>query len=146
MKHTTLLKYTGGFVILVAGFLLGFSFGGHYTQPANDQNVSDQTASLMIDYGNGKLDTFTNLSIPKQAKVFDLLKSAVATKNIKLEYKDYGGDLGVFIESIHGIGKNTAGQKWWQYWVNNSYSYVGVSGYEVKPGDVIELKFIEGQS
>ena len=156
MEKSRLLKYVGGFVILAIVFLLGISVGRNY-KPAEvlaptdkDQTAGERTlgtASLMIDYGNGKVAAYQDLplSSASQTKVFDLLKSAADKNNIALGYKDYGGDMGVFVESIGGVGKDPAGKKWWQYWVNNTYSQVGVSGYVVQPGDSVELKFIQGQ-
>jgi nickel-dependent lactate racemase len=51
---------------------------------------------------------------------------------------DYGGGMGVFINSI-ASSKNTK-DKWWQYWVNGEYAKVGVSNYRPSSGDVIEFK------
>ncbi len=67
------------------------------------------------------------------------------SKELEINYKDYGGDLGLFIEKIDGVGGDDSG-RWWQYWVNNIYSLVGVSAYDVKKGDVIMFKYTSQQS
>jgi hypothetical protein len=149
MKNNKILKYVGYVVVIVAVFLLGISFSKISKAPETGQNVSQnsqiKTASLMIDYGNGQVKTYQDISISEKANAFDLLKSAADKNKITLGYKDYGGDMGVFIESIGGIGKDSSGKKWWQFWVNNKYSQVGVSSYKIHPGDVVEFKFIQGQ-
>ena len=154
MKSGKFLKYIGYFVIIVVVFLLGISTGRNYK--ASETNLSGvpltvrqftqvQTASIMIDYGSGKIQTYRDLPITATSTAFDVLKSVVDANNLNLGFKDYGKSMGIFIESIGDVGKDPAGKKWWQYWVNNSYSQVGVSNYNVKPGDVIEFKFIQGQ-
>ena len=65
--------------------------------------------------------------------------------DMEFSYTDYGGDLGVFIESINSVGNDTEGNKWWQYWVNDKHAEIGVSSYLVQPEDVVEFKFIESQ-
>lgn len=145
MKDNKFLKYTSGLVILGIVFLLGISVGRDYRAPATEtvsQNQPQSSVSLMIDYGDGRVKTFHDLS---GATAFDVLKNATDANSTELKYKDYGGELGIFIESIGGIGKDPSGKKWWQYWVNNKYSQVGVSSYKIQPGDIIEFKFIQGQ-
>lgn len=97
----------------------------------------------MLDFGNSEIKSFTSLDFTKNQNVFDLLKQITGQNNIELLYKDYGGDLGIFIESIGGIKNNN--DSYWQYWVNNQYSTKGVSSYVIQPNDVIEFKFIKGQ-
>jgi hypothetical protein len=153
MQTNRFSKYIGGLIIVAVVFLLGISVDREYNdreyKSPDNKSVQNQTqtaaASLMIDYGNGKVRAYTDLSVTDEATVFDLLKQAADENKIDLKYKDYGGELGVFIESIGGIGKDPAGKKWWQYWVNNRYSQVGVSAYKVQHGDVVEFKFIQGQ-
>jgi hypothetical protein len=168
-------KYIVGVLVVVAVFIVGVSVGHDVPAPAssssenriitkNQQSTTSPqastsvkvsvktvvqplgpTASLMIDFGNGKLQTFKNIPITNNATVFSVLQAAATKNNIVLKYTDYKGDLGVFIEAIGGIGKDPEGKKWWQFWVNNVYSQVGVSSAQVKAGDVIEFKFIQGQ-
>jgi hypothetical protein len=144
MENNKFFKYVGFAVVIAVVFLLGISVGRQYSAPSDNQAVQDQVsnASLMIDYGDGKVKTYQDVS---GSTVFNVLKNASEKNNFDLKYKDYGGELGMFIESIDGIGKDPSGKKWWQYWVNNKYSQVGVSAYTVSPGDVIELKFTQGQ-
>ncbi|MEK7390741.1 MAG: DUF4430 domain-containing protein [Patescibacteria group bacterium] len=153
-KFLKYLKYAGYLAIIAVVFLLGVSVGRDYGTPEADllknsriagQSAQTETASIMIDYGNGEVETHRDLPITATSSVFDVLKSAADANNLNLGFKDYGKSMGIFIESIGGVGEDPAGKKWWQYWVNNAYSQVGVSNYNVKHGDVIEFKFIQGQ-
>lgn len=145
MQNKKFLKFSGGLVLITIAFLLGISVGKEYQTPDNApiaQNQPQASASLMIDYGDGRIKTYESLS---GSTVFDVLKQASEKNGVDLKYKNYGGDMGVFVELIDGVGNDPAGKKWWQYWVNNKYSQVGAGSYSIQPGDVIEFKFIEGQ-
>jgi len=147
--NRTFLKSVAALVVAVVIFIFGMSVGKSPAFAPTSLEVArdteTQTTSVMVDYGNGKITTISDIQLQVTSTVFDVLKSASEKNNLDLKYKDFGGDLGIFVESIGGVGKDPAGKKWWQYWVNNQYSQVGASGRVVKPGDVILFKFIEGQ-
>ena len=133
-------------IIIIAVFLAGFYVGHNQiwepTLPINtnqEEEVSEQTVSLMFDFGNGEVKTFDDITIEGQPTVFDVLKRVTAENDIEFLYKDYGSDLGVFIESINNVGNNTSLDRFWQYWVNNQYAKIGASSY------VIEWKYTKGQ-
>ena len=134
---------------------LAIFFGGVYVgtsllpQASPDGQIREvstqvQSVSLMIDYGGGNIVSFSDIVIEGEESLFDVIQSTVEENNIPLGFKDFGGELGVFIESINGVPGESS-NRWWQYWVNNKYGEIGVSSYTVKSGDVIELKFVEGQ-
>ena len=145
-------------IIVAAVFFAGFYFGQKQlgsdflintninTNQAN-QAVTDQkkTVSLMLDFGNGEIKTFKDIAIEEKTNLFDLLKKVTSENNLEFRYKDYGGDLGVLIESINNIGNNVGSDRFWQYWVNNEYAKIGASNYKLNPGDLIEWKYIKGQ-
>lgn len=148
-QYKKFLKYVGWFVVIFAVFLLGVSVGSGYKGvgmvPITQNQNQTEKASLMVDYGNGKVETYNDIVVKSGETVFSVLKKATESRKVDLKYKDYGGNLGVFVESIGGTGKDPFGKKWWQYWVNNTYSQVGASTYKVESGDIIEFKFTEGQ-
>lgn len=146
MTNKRIYTYIGYLLIAVAIFVLGFSFGNDLKAPeVGEMRVEDQSVSLMIDYGNGQIFTDASISLQGTTTVFEVLNKTSQENNIELKYKDYGGDLGIFIESIGGVGKDPTGKRWWQFWVNNKYSQTGAGSYFLRPGDSIEFKFIEGQ-
>jgi len=141
---TKFITYAGVAALLGIAFVLGVSAGVNHQFFVVQEESRERLegASLMIDYGDGRIETYHELS---GATVFDVLKGATGANGIELEYQDYGGELGVFIESIGGVGKDPAQERWWQFWVNNKYSQVGVSSFRIEPGDVITFKFAKGQ-
>lgn len=145
MLHGRFLHYVGGLVIITVVFLLGVSVGSEYKNSDSNTYLQGQAqpiASLMIDYGDGRVNTYEDLL---GTTAFDVVRQAADKNGFDLKYKDYGGELGVFIESINGVGADPSGKKWWQFWVNNTYSNVGASSHTIQPNDVIEFKYIQGQ-
>ncbi|MBU3906136.1 DUF4430 domain-containing protein [Patescibacteria group bacterium] len=141
-------------IILIAVFFTGFIFGQQYaaepavqdSQPIVCQQEQEQEyASLIFDFGDEDIKTFSDIAIGDNDSVFEVLQKAVSENNIELNYKDYGGDMGVFIESINGKRNDFDSGYYWQYWVNGQYAKVGASSYELQNGDVVEWKYAEGQ-
>ena len=138
--------------ILLIGIVIGlvaglFVFQQTFVNESGNQtqtylSESEVTASLMIDFGNGKIITCNNKTLKEGETIFNLLE--VCSKDQKnpfeLKYKTYSG-LGVFIEQIGGLKSN--GDKYWQYWVNNEYSQVGASEQKLNHNDIVEWKFIK---
>jgi hypothetical protein len=94
----------------------------------------------MFDYGDGAPQAIQDVPVEEGDSVFDAVEAAASRGGIEIEYEDYGGDLGVFLQSVNGVGAD-GGDAWWQYWVNNEYGTIGMSSREVNPGDVVFLKF-----
>lgn len=144
-------KFSNIFIRIVVGIALAITFtalGYHVAQriekPVQEEVHDDvATVTLMLDTGDA-IKTFTELPYHQDETVFDLLTSLASSSDIKLSTKDYGGDLGVFIESINGVGRGDK-NKWWQFWVNNQYSTVGASAYILRPGDDVVFKFTGNQ-
>ncbi|MBI3341961.1 DUF4430 domain-containing protein, partial [Candidatus Curtissbacteria bacterium] len=76
------------------------------------------------------------ISLLKGKTAWDAVKSALGETN--LTYKDYGGDLGIYITAINGI--EPTGNQYWQFNINGNSSEVGVSSYIVQDNDKIEFK------
>jgi len=154
------MKLLAKIIIVVVIFIGGFYFGQQQalspsngsqpvaeTESANQpekQATTEISVSLMLDFGNGQVRTYNQIELAKNSTVFGLLEKATAENNFKLQSKDYG-DLGVFIEAIGDIKNDTAGDRFWQCWVNNEYAQIGASNYQLNDGDVVEWKFIKGQ-
>ena len=144
-------KFSSIFIRIVVGIALAITFtalGYHVAQRIEKPELQEvhedvATVTLMLDTGD-TIKTFTDLPYHNGETVFDLLASLASTSDIKLATKDYGGDLGVFIQSINGVGLGDK-NKWWQFWVNNKYSTVGASAYVLHAGDDVVFKFTSSQ-
>ena len=151
MDTSKLLKIISKILVLIIVFFIGFYFGNQNNQLINLRNLEDQSQNIsqtvdgLFDFNNGDIQTFSDINFKDKATLFDVLKELTMINDMEFSYTDYGGDLGVFIESINSVGNDTEGNKWWQYWVNDKHAEIGVSSYLVQPEDVVEFKFIESQ-
>ncbi|HWO73545.1 MAG TPA: DUF4430 domain-containing protein [Dehalococcoidia bacterium] len=75
--------------------------------------------------------------VPAGEKAWTAIKQALGESNVS--FRDFGGDLGVFITGFYGV--TAQGNDYWQFIVNGKSSDVGVSGYTVQNGDVLEFKY-----
>lgn len=87
---------------------------------------------------NEKFETF---ALP-QSTVYDLMASLKNQGKIIFSGENYSG-LGFFVKEINGVKNNPKTGEFWLYYINNKPAWVGVSGYELKPGDVISWKYIK---
>jgi len=145
------MKLAKVIIIFVIGGLAGYWVATTILAPTTtapeEAGVVEQEgiqASLMIDFGDGTITT-CNKVLLEQRTVFNLLQACSEdTENpFELGYEEYP-DLGVLITKI-GDKEWGGDDKYWQYWVNNEYAPVGVTGYVLEDGDVVEWKFIESQ-
>lgn len=72
--------------------------------------------NLLINYGNGTLVWYNNTAMPVGSTAFTAIM-AVA----KVEYRDYGQELGILVTSINGLA-STFSQGWFYWYVNTSNS------------------------
>lgn len=140
----TLIRLMVVIALSISLFTLGYHTALKLENPGPLQTSPKvATVSVMVDAGD-TIHTFTDVPYQDNETVFELLESLASTSAIQLSSKDYGGDLGVFIESIGGVGLGDK-NKWWQFWVNNTYSTKGASFYTLREGDVVTFKFTGNQ-
>lgn len=137
-----------GFVVVIAivvFFVLPKLVFESTTPPSSTQESIFQTISLEFDSGD-KILEFNDVEVDSDENLFDVLQRVTEQNAVEFSYKDFGGDLGIFIESINNSGQQGSKTKWWQYWVNGEYAKVGVSSYHIKTGDDIIFIFTDSQS
>lgn len=148
------MKFLAKIIIIAAVFLAGFYFGQQYTETPNllndksetaEQNKEQINASLMLDFGDGRVKTFNNIAVNDNSTIFELLEKITAENNLEFKYKDYGSDMGAMIELIGESASDSKSDRYWQFWVNNEYALIGASNYRLQDGDVVEWKYIKGQ-
>lgn len=111
--------------------------------PAETKTTATETkpsfVSVIVDAGDDKLIISPEIAWEDKLTAFKALQKLAEQATFDLEYKDYGGDMGVFITSIDG--KNDPAKKmWWQFWVNGKYADKGAGNYELNPGDSVFWK------
>jgi hypothetical protein len=134
-------------VLASAVFIVGYYMGTAQADEASQAMLSSEAAQIMIDNGDDTLTAYTDENVQEGDTVFDSLVRLQANGDIELVYEDYGGEMGVFLKGINGVGvdEKQSGSKWWHYWVNGSYAQVGVSSQEIYPGDVVLFKYMPAQ-
>jgi len=141
-KKTFLLFVIVFFIGMVAGVFIT-KYQAELEQPTIISKPEEITVSLMLDFGDGTIKTYTDIKLNKNKTVLDLLKrcSKDVQNHFELDY-DIHPEWGAFIKKI-GEKENRKDDKYWQYWVNNIYATIGASQFELKNGDVVEWKFIK---
>jgi hypothetical protein len=61
-----------------------------------------------------------------------------ALGNQRVTTQDFGGDLGMLVVGFDGV--NATGNRFWEFLVNSRTSDVGISGYKVRDGDILEFR------
>lgn len=128
-----------GALLVVVSFVCGYAFAG-----GGAMEISrDGFASLMIDYGDGTIETYHRITIAPHETLFDMTRRVAQDEGLAFAYKNYAG-LGSFVSQI-GPAREMAQDVYWQYWVNNVYAQVGADSYEVAPGDVVLWKLTKSK-
>jgi hypothetical protein len=148
--------YIGGAVLLVVGYLLGWGMHpGLVTAPSvpvavedtNGGNVASvsqkpQTVSVMLDFGDGNVQTFRDVDIRAAKDVFAVTKMlSEIGKGFVFQYQP-PGQYGVLVDQIGNKKGGDEGGKYWLFWVNNVMAEQAADRTPVLAGDVIEWKFI----
>ncbi|MBI2327683.1 DUF4430 domain-containing protein [Candidatus Curtissbacteria bacterium] len=94
---------------------------------------------IKIDYGKENQSETKIAKVEENSSAWEALKTAAGEQNI--EYKDYGGELGIFISAINQV--KPTGNKFWLFKVNGEGASVGVSSYKVQNGDKLEFVISE---
>ncbi len=145
--------WLGGVLLIIVGFLLGWGFRpapaiAPTSQPPPIPSASEerpQTASVMLDFGDGTVRVFKDANIAGAKTVFDVMKRLSESGNGFAFTYQPPGQYGTLIEQI-GNKKGGDEGKYWLFWVNNALAEVSADNAPVRPGDVIEWKFIDLKS
>lgn len=92
------------------------------------------TATLKLDFGDGKIREFNDVRLPGNGSVFDLLFETAEKEGLAVESR------GSFVTRI-GAARNGEGDRYWQYWVNGKYAPVGAKAFILRPADRVEWRF-----
>lgn len=95
---------------------------------------------ITIDYQQeGKNAESKLVTVKEGITAWEAFKKGIGEQNV--EYKDYGGDLGIFIIGINSV--KPSGNKFWLFKVNGQSASVGVSSYKIQNGDKLEFVIAE---
>jgi len=148
---TTRKEKTKKLILIVFLMLICSVLIYSYTKtPSKQNNISSTTTPINPigkTYGvtaiNTTLlvnDTKYETQIAKTISVYDFMTQLQNEGKITFQDTTYTG-MGKFIEEINGV-KN--GNKNWIYYVNGEKAEIGISNYEINPGDVVSWKYESG--
>ena len=144
MQRKSLLTIVIGisiFVLSIAGVLKLIDekiivFGYQEFAPSNETiNVS-----LIIDYGDGRIDRFNITLDSKNATAYHVMLEARDKYGLSFKAKYFPQHKSHYIYSINSTEESIKANKFWQYYINGNYAPLGVDLQKVNDGDVIEWK------
>jgi hypothetical protein len=124
-------------------FLLAFTLTGvgcakapEATQPSivPAQSVTS-TLTLQVD------DKSYSVPFSENLTVYDLMIDIKDNQDLTFDGKDYGPDMGFFIESINGIKGDTENNLYWVFYLNDKKAEAGFSATNLNPNDIITWKY-----
>jgi len=95
-------------------------------------------AYLDVDFGNGRVETFSS-EINSGDSAFFILEKFSEERGVDINYEQY--DFGVFIK---GIGETEGdNSKAWLYSVNGENANVSADNYKLNAGDMVRFEYKE---
>jgi len=141
LKIFAVLFFVFSFGVLFGLFLKDVGYvPGSYTRASVADSIEHREeiiVDLVIDYGNGDIQSLPQEKIMQGDSVYDVLEMLEEEKGIGIETRNFPG-LGKFIEAIHGV--HSTNNFYWQYWVNDEYAKVAAELYILDDGDRILWK------
>ena len=124
-------KYILIAILATASFVSFFVFTSSIeVGKVNEPLREVQDITLIIDYGNGTVNTWENFELSGyNTTAYDAL-----TKWFEVEITNYG-DMGIIVESVDGRGGN------WRYSINDEFPRVSANKYNLKDGDMVKWIF-----
>lgn len=99
---------------------------------------AEQLVTLVVDGPDG--EARYEVSVGGETTVAQVLATA-EQYGLRLSTRDYGGELGVFVEAINGVSNDGGHNMYWYLYVNGQVSPVGASAAIVAPGDTVTWKY-----
>ena len=75
-------------------------------------------------------------AVQPDKSAYDAIINALGNQRVTTQ--DFGGDLGMLVVGFDGV--NASGNRFWEFLINGRTSEVGISGYKVKQGDILEFR------
>jgi len=128
--------------LLVVLLLLVMTGAGCSTQPQPDspqptpakQAVQERVALKVLD------KTYTQAFVKDQT-AYEFMKALEESQDFKFDGKDYGPEMGFFVQSINNQANDNAKNLYWVFYLNDKKSDVGISSIKLNPNDVITWKY-----
>ena len=136
------LKILIPIIVVITLFLSGISLGVITFEKPKDKITGKITATLMIEFNDGK--NFTQTIIVENSTVLDLLKESEKYGDITIEasyndqYQSYSVDSIIYSGKEYKSGD---GGYYWTFNINNEFAMNSADKIYVENNDLIEWKF-----
>jgi hypothetical protein len=107
------------------------------------ENIRDESGNVLTEFP--KTVAYLEINgvryegkVKEKESIYDFMDRLRKEGKINFKDKNYMV-LGSFVEEINGIRGN--GEKNWIYYVNGKEAEIGISKYEIGPGDVVTWKY-----
>lgn len=107
---------------------------GDQLDTADQQN---NTVEILVNFGDGRIVS-EEFPYDLEQTPFSVLQMVVNKNELEMETENY--DFGVFVKSISGF--ESTPEMAWIYFVNGESGSVAADQYKLKPGDLVEWKYI----
>jgi hypothetical protein len=114
-------------------------------RPVAGPTVSTEEAAgpsqVAIVVASGGATRAYGVDVVGETSAAALLLSAADQHGFPVESRDFGGDLGLFIEAIDGIESNAETGRYWFLYVNGQAAPAGASATIIHPGDTVTWQY-----
>ena len=104
-----------------------------------DANGGLVHGTVAVDFAGleaARLPISQPFAVAAGSSAWDAIRQSLGESRVA--YEDFGGDLGILISGFDGL--KVTGNRFWSFSVNGVSSEVGVSGYKVQEGDLLQFK------
>lgn len=86
-----------------------------------------------------------SLDVVKGDTVYEAMKQLNDKQLIEIIFKQFGGGLGAFVQSIGGVENSVENNKFWIYYINDKKANLGISSIKLNSNDLITWKYEKGE-
>ncbi|MDD5110810.1 MAG: DUF4430 domain-containing protein [Patescibacteria group bacterium] len=144
-------QFATGAILLVVGVAVGWNLphavpaGNQPLLPLGASVAPTSTGSVLFDFGDGRISSYAGVALIPRQSVWEFMQELERSRGVQISTRDYGGDLGIRVTGIGGVGEDVSTGRYWHYWVNQQFAEVGVSNYRLSPGDQVMWKYTTSQ-
>jgi hypothetical protein len=103
--------------------------------PQSSNKTAQEQVTLKI------LDKTYTQAYTKGQSAYEFMWALEQTSDFKFDGKDYGPEMGFFIQSINGQANDNDKKLYWIFYLNDKKSDKGISSVKLNPNDVITWRY-----
>lgn len=104
------------------------------------RTVANQTEPVIVTVSGPGVSIRCEVHSDKNKTAHQVMKQAADQCSFSYQTKQHAS-LGVFVDGLEGVTSDTSAGMYWIYSVNGVKANVGVSSYQIQPGDTITWNY-----